>query len=205
MRSYVVFVFSALAILATACVSDGGPPAGEEPELQSLTQATIPPPSCTEEYYDGHRYLFCAGAKDWWSARTYCQGQGLDLARIDSGSENSFVQKNLSGNSWIGGQDTTEGTWKWTVGDDTFYQGGVATSGYFVDWNPGEPNNQLDEDCLLIDKGAAWNDTLCIGGTNWVCESVGDACPDDPAKTQSGSAGATCSRSTPTGTVSPIA
>lgn len=42
MRSYVVFVFSALAILATACVSDGGPPAGEEPELQSLTQATIP-------------------------------------------------------------------------------------------------------------------------------------------------------------------
>jgi len=73
---------------------------------------------------NNHLYQFIAGSYTWNAAKTAAEGLTLYgatgyLATITSSAENTFVSGRLTGDGWIGGNDTvTEGTWKWVTGPE---------------------------------------------------------------------------------------
>jgi len=64
---------------------------------------------------------------------------------------------------WIGFNDTlVEGTWVW-----------AAFPSSYANWAPGEPNNDRDEDCALVDfynPSTGWNDGDCGRSYPYICE-----------------------------------
>lgn len=97
------------------------------------------------------------------------------LATITSSAENTFIQGIISGDSWLGGDDTgTEGNWTWNVGPDSgthFSTGSTAEPGEYANWQGGQPNDwgggqdymQIrSSDGLWSDWDAAQNDDYVI-------------------------------------------
>ena len=66
--------------------------------------------------------------------------------------------------TWIGLSDQrSEGNWRWV---------GTQIHGQFFDWNPGEPNNYKNEDCVgfCINHEYRWNDFSCNDKLRPLCE-----------------------------------
>jgi hypothetical protein len=126
-------------------------------------------------------YLFCATGAAHAAAQTICEGERMNLVRIDSMEEQVFVADTrviVFGNRprvWIGGSDAaTENTWLWADGEQ-FWAGranGVPVGGLFTFWNGGEPNDDGTEDCAHIrdNNSGDWNDVGCGEGYRFVCE-----------------------------------
>ncbi|KPP56331.1 hypothetical protein Z043_126067 [Scleropages formosus] len=86
-------------------------------------------------------------------APRYCIHYGASLASIHNVYEDRFVQHiTRSGRrgfitAWVGGTDAVrEGAWLWID----------STSFNYTRWNPGEPNNYGNENCLSINFGGAF-------------------------------------------------
>jgi hypothetical protein len=55
-----------------------------------------------------------------------------------------------------------EGNWVWI---------GSKTQASYINWRPTEPNNGVDENCVVIDGTVGqWNDTPCHLAYNYICE-----------------------------------
>jgi hypothetical protein len=70
---------------------------------------------------------------------------------------------------WIGLNDRgeeNEGLFSWISGLETSWEQGTAP------WNPGEPNNYGNEDCVEKRESFqwAWNDQACETENAFVCE-----------------------------------
>jgi hypothetical protein len=65
---------------------------------------------------------------------------------------------------WIGATDaTSEGIFHWTDND-------VISNGY-TNWDPAEPNNEGDEDCVEVKSyHGRWNDEECDYKIRYVCQ-----------------------------------
>jgi hypothetical protein len=176
-----------LAVLAIAFGSgcalgfdggDPGPDAGGEKndELERADAAppapdavpTAPCPGGLLEGNDpmtGHCFAFFPAPQNWDGAAAACAGLGPNthLAAIDSASENETAAMVLGGNqAWVGGSDTAvEGSWVWVTGEAVG----------FDSWRDGQPNNQGNEDCMMM-RGAdgSWEDRLCLGTFGSLCE-----------------------------------
>lgn len=138
-----------------------------------------------EVFYTGnnHLYEFVAGSFTWSAAQTAAAartsyGATGYLATITSAPENAFISARMTGDGWIGANDTSvEGTWKWITGPEantTFWQGtgsGSTVGGNYANWNPGEPNQSGDEDCAetYVSSGQ-WNDLPCGATLGYVVE-----------------------------------
>ena len=133
-----------------------------------------PPPD------DAHRYLFCAGAETWTSARDLCVQQGYQLATVDDAVENDWLATtatvlNASPQQWIGANDRgAEGQWVWYDGT-VFWSGngaGTPVGGRFSSWDTQEPNNSdaMGENCASLAANKSWNDLLCIALRDYACE-----------------------------------
>ncbi|XP_066304554.1 lymphocyte antigen 75-like [Branchiostoma lanceolatum] len=114
-------------------------------------------------------YIIVGTSKTWQQARAACQTLQADLASLATGLEQVWIGiqiPNINGH-WIGLHDMSqEGSWQWT--DGTPY------SSTFTSWNPGEPNNVGDEDCVEVLQGGGWNDHSCSVSRPYICErSVG--------------------------------
>jgi len=106
------------------------------------------------------------GVGTWDQARTGCLDWGGDLVAIGSSAEQGFVASLVATSSWLGATDVTvEGTFGWINGELWTY----------TNWNMGEPNNSLEEDCSMIYGPETmvpglWNDIACTAMLPAVCE-----------------------------------
>ena len=186
---------TALAAVVVLCACEGSIDRGEQEVLASV-HALVPSPDSDCEFASssGRDYWFCDSERSWQAARTKCQAIGLDLARIDNVSENTFIYNNVTDNSWIGASDATvEGTWRWVGTNTLFWTGGAsgtAAPGIYTKWKSGQPANTSNQDCGMIEDGGGgfWNDESC-GSREYVCEGIVDLCPSDISKTVPGQCG----------------
>jgi hypothetical protein len=117
----------------------------------------------------GHCYLLFLTPFDWPSARLSCLGRSANshLSVHETAAENAFVSAfTLGRDVWIGANDmVSEGSWVWETGQDF--------SQTFVNWAPGEPNSDGNEDCCLLygdSRSGWWNDEQCSTRRAYVCE-----------------------------------
>ncbi len=117
-------------------------------------------------------FLYCRIQTDWDTARTTCQGFGLDLARLDdglaaseagTGAADRALPATSRGGWWIGLNDrASEGTWAWL--DDASPAGETS-------WGSGEPGSDSGRNCALMnDQGEGqWADRPCGDPYFFVC------------------------------------
>lgn len=134
---------------------------------------------------NGHLYRVITTPANWATAASAAaaitvNGAPGSLATITSTAENAFVYGLATADLWLGGSDlTTEGDWRWTAGPEVgtaFWSGnwtGSAVGGAFTKWNPNEPNNNAEQDCLRRVSGSAnWDDMYC-STSYWYVVEVG--------------------------------
>uniref|UniRef100_G1PBI7 C-type lectin domain containing 17A n=1 Tax=Myotis lucifugus TaxID=59463 RepID=G1PBI7_MYOLU len=121
--------------------------------------------TCPEGWlpFQGKCYYFSPNTKSWDEARKFCQENYSHLVIISSIDEQNFVVKAHGSPRvhWLGLSDREhEGDWKWL-------DGSPVTLSF---WEPEEPNNLNDEDCVSMTKQGTWNDLSCNKATYWICE-----------------------------------
>ena len=136
---------------------------------------------CTLFTSDGSEYLFCPERFGSSAAAADCALRSATLCAPGSAAEDDFVAATAEaiavGDWWLGGSRDDGLVWRWP--DDTvFWRGGpdgTPESGVFVDWKPGEPNNESTtsmspERCLALTPAGDWNDRACELLLPYVCE-----------------------------------
>lgn len=102
--------------------------------------------------YNGSEYKRTSTSLTWAMAEAEALGLGGHLVAVNDQAEQNFLATNFpTFRSWIGLNDaTTEGVFVWSNGDPFL----------FSNWAPGEPNNQGNEDFVIMEPGAGyrWND-----------------------------------------------
>ncbi|XP_015422979.1 PREDICTED: C-type lectin domain family 17, member A isoform X2 [Myotis davidii] len=121
--------------------------------------------TCPEGWlpFKGKCYYFSPNTKSWDEARKFCQENYSHLVIISSMDEQNFVVKAHGSPRvyWLGLSDREqEGDWKWL-------DGSPVTLSF---WEPEEPNNLNDEDCVSMTRQGTWNDLSCNKATYWICE-----------------------------------
>ncbi|KAJ8337083.1 hypothetical protein SKAU_G00383030 [Synaphobranchus kaupii] len=133
-------------------------------------------PSGWSEHY-GRCFMFVKEKRSWADSELIseaslpqmnCQKLGGNLASVHTEDDYSFLKdlvKKLDATApsfWIGMSDCQkEGTWMWSDG----------TRVDFTLWNPGEPNNVGEEDCVQGNwpNSNGWNDLSCGRDLGSVC------------------------------------
>ncbi|XP_023575959.1 C-type lectin domain family 17, member A [Octodon degus] len=132
-------------------------------ELQGLLKCARV--TCPEKWlpFENKCYYFSSRTKSWDEARMFCQDNYSHLVIINSLAEHNFVANahRSSRVYWLGLNDKDkEGDWRWL-------DGSPITLSF---WDPQEPNNFYEEDCVCMNKGGNWNDLSCAKTTYWICE-----------------------------------
>lgn len=129
-----------------------------------------PSPTIIQNPDNGHYYGFVElqegvnwyGAKDLAEGMVY-NGMSGHLATITSSQEQNFLVDNFPeifpNYVWLGASDeAVEENWIWITGEVWNY----------TDWDPGEPNGGIDENCLdYSDYSDKWNDENCYRRLNF--------------------------------------
>ena len=166
--------FGGLAVLlllgGAGCIGEGGEDVTaitDTTDISDITEVTsaITGPS-------GHDYRFFVTPATWNQARATCASLmgGYHLVTITTPQEDAWLlaqERTFGGAWWFGYSDqSSEGAWRWS--DST-------TNGY-VNWQPGEPNNQGNEDCGMHNgfTSGKWNDSNCNNSLRFVCENGTD-------------------------------
>ncbi|KAA0719907.1 C-type lectin domain family 10 member A MMGL [Triplophysa tibetana] len=115
------------------------------------------------------QYHFISENKSWSEAQTYCRQNYTDLATIDNMTEMNSVMNTVNGSyngpAWIGQYDDVN-SWRWSLDDDDFYQGGERE---FRNWFH-EPNNYGGNDlCVYMSNDGSWFDLSCDYSLPFVC------------------------------------
>ncbi|XP_052084106.1 perlucin-like protein [Mytilus californianus] len=107
--------------------------------------------------------------KTWYDAKIDCHTKGGYLVKIDNAVENWFLKSyiqtdNNTHNVWIGAHDSER--------ESNFVWESDNSSLSYTDWNSGEPNNELNEDCASMRKkrNYRWNDVSCSLLFSYICE-----------------------------------
>ncbi|XP_078387209.1 CD209 antigen-like protein C [Cetorhinus maximus] len=116
-------------------------------------------------------YYFSSAMKSGSEAGRSCATNDAYLVVINSAVEQMFIRNSAQNRRyWIGLNDTTsEGDWCWADGTD--YSSNVKF------WSTGEPNNQSDEDCVVVEVTGEWNDVPCYSQQYWICEKSAKPLP----------------------------
>ncbi len=124
---------------------------------------------CELDVLEGSQYAFCKTTVAWDVARADCQARGpdFDLMIVNDMPEQTFLGDHIIGTPgvwWLGANDLdVEGEWFWNNGDGVY-------DGYH-NWQPGDPDNNMNSDCMIADNmDADWLDRPCADQYSWVCE-----------------------------------
>ena len=104
------------------------------------------------------------------AALTYNGLQG-HLATITSQAEFDFIVStlNINVNTWIGVSDSeVEGTYRFVAGPEAGQA--ISSSLYSNFWYPGEPSNNVDENCAHFNQAKKLNDINCGWGFLYLIE-----------------------------------
>ena len=154
---------------------------GDQGDAWQATTVDVYSPSFAFEYTRGSSYtgdaavalvaVSCGAvyklmneALSWNDAHAACLAAGLQLASVQSASENARLVTAAAGNRvWIGGTDAaSEGTWKWSS---------TGTPLSYTNWNSKEPNDWGgNEDCVEVNSSGKWNDCNCAKRFKFVCD-----------------------------------
>ncbi|NRA35208.1 MAG: hypothetical protein HRU17_17915 [Polyangiaceae bacterium] len=140
--------------------------ASGETSFDPLGRFTPESLGCVDETLNGKEYWFCSDSLPWEGAKDQCESVGLDLVRVNSSEENSFVQSHFTGPIWLGANHLAErGVWQWTDGTQ-FRQGdrwwGKNIGNRYDNFDHGEPNNRFwKEHCAEMQDDGTWRDTKC--------------------------------------------
>ncbi|MBM4353906.1 MAG: hypothetical protein FJ109_08935, partial [Deltaproteobacteria bacterium] len=138
--------------------SDGTP---GYPGEASATVGTLQCKPCDGSVHANHCYKYYASTDNWGAAAVVCNNWGGYLAVVTGAGENQFVDSICAANCWLGASDAiNEWVWLWITGEPWGY----------APWAPNEPNNQGNEDCLMMWSNGTWNDAGCNGYMPYVCE-----------------------------------
>lgn len=139
-------------------------------------------------------YRYDTATKSWDDASTSASdpaktyfGHAGYLAKIDSSSENDFINSVATNAVWIGAKElTTEGNWSWAVGPGSPVQfwnggpvgaGGAPVGGLYTNWNINEPADSGNLGCGLMTPGGEWDDYICTEPLESIVEFGTDADP----------------------------
>ncbi|XP_045184486.2 CD209 antigen-like protein C [Mercenaria mercenaria] len=121
-------------------------------------------------FYRREKYRLIEEPMNWNEAKDHCTVLGGQLATIKSLHEQMFVsellnQADIGALVWIGASDTTaESTFVWIDG---------TTFSAFTYWEPGQPNNYLNQDCVELGNRNGkwlWMDSRCTDKRFSLCE-----------------------------------
>lgn len=115
----------------------------------------------------GHYYDTVTG--NWFEAEAEAVAHGGHLLTINNAAEQAWIDATYGTtlNYWIGFNDAaSEGNWQWVSGEAVTY----------THWNPGEPNNWMNEDYAVTNWDYyGWNDItpygINIGIAEWAAPS----------------------------------
>ncbi|XP_070849860.1 type-2 ice-structuring protein-like [Chaetodon trifascialis] len=109
--------------------------------------------------FNGRCFIYFPTPMTWAEAEKHCLGLGGNLASVHSFQEHHVIQSMILIQThsypftWLGGYDATqEGVWFWSDG----------TRFKINYWAPGEPNNQDNAHCLLMNFGVVMKMMLTV-------------------------------------------
>jgi hypothetical protein len=172
----------------------------QDSEEAQVGQALQPPDSqCTSATFDGVDYWYCANLRAFAQARARCEAIDMDLAVIDSATEDANLLTLIGEHAFIGARriaGTT--TWVWLGLDQIFWQGrhdGQAVGNAYTNWENGHPDPiaPFRRDCAVKKKtapaaGGRWLSVKCDEPRPYVCEAI-DLCPHNETKLKPGQCG----------------
>lgn len=129
---------------------------------------------------NGHCYVLLGLDLDWISGRDYCATHGWHLATVTTAEERDLISQAAAmvavPQLWLGGTDAdAEGTWTWADGApwtiNPCLAGAPGCDNTVNLWAPNEPNDMLNEDCLVLDTNVnVFNDGGCQVVMASLCE-----------------------------------
>ena len=114
----------------------------------------------------GNQYFVTERVSTWEGSQAQAVAAGGNLVTINDAAEQQWLWDTFGRRTsyWIGLTDkVTEGVWEWVSGQDVTY----------LNWNPGEPNNNGNEDYAAIDAqwtNSNWNDRSNYEGVYGIVE-----------------------------------
>eukprot|EP00964_Phaeocystis_antarctica_P002941 scaffold1555_cov66-Phaeocystis_antarctica.AAC.1 len=128
-----------------------------------------------------------SGKRSWGDANAACLAAGLQLATVQSVTQDVLLLAAAAGNHvWTGGTDAaSEGAWVWSPSNKPLS---------YTNWNGGEPNGGGTENCLMKYNGVfdgswvganfngKWNDQPCTSLLNFVCQPPPESSPFNVAE-----------------------
>ncbi len=126
-----------------------------------------------------HCYRFFDEKKKWDEAHDACLalGEGWDLAAPSTIVERDFVVTVITEpvTTWIGANDRdNEGAFVWSNGEPFSYNPGPPF------WENNQPNNFVNQDCVLLNDDGTANDDNCGGNERYACEHTPLGTPASP-------------------------
>ncbi len=114
------------------------------------------------------------------TAQLACSGKGETLTRVNSLTENRFIDRLLTNPLWLGANDlSASNVWRWsapnTNNGDQFWSGGptgLPVANRFANWGPSAPGGEaVPGQCAIMRPGdGLWFDTSCSESLPYVCE-----------------------------------
>lgn len=130
---------------------------------------TAPEATCMCKANAGKAYFFCPGPKDWNAARTACMAAMSDLVAIEDMAEQTFLEPNVTANSWIGAANVGTTSWVWTATGTEFWNM-MAVGGAFAKWQAGHPIAVAGWCAMMQMTAHTWVTMACTLPSGYVCE-----------------------------------
>jgi hypothetical protein len=134
-----------------------------------------------DSIFGDHRYQVIDTLMTWEQAQEYCTQQGGYLATITSAEEAEFISGLLGGDNsahWLGGLNSSGGTWHWDNGEDWTYGAAPAGSGYLKTTGGSWSAGTSTERAAFICEWGTWSNASNWAGSEMEAATQAGLIPD---------------------------